>query len=388
MKIQLSSEQMKIIEANENHLAIIAGAGTGKTTVITEKIKTLINNGVDPLKILAITFTKKAAHEMTLRIKNDLIKVMTFDAYCYSLIKQDIKINLIEDNIPFFRKDVLSFHLYDADNKKGIKPIGYQKYVAYKKINRLMDFNDIEYLALSKIKNESFDYVLVDEFQDTNELQLNILKNLVKRHTKTIVVGDPDQSIYAFRGAKSDIFDNYIKYFNAKVLTLTNNYRSKSLIIKGANNIISYNKIRIKKLLKPFHKELGNIIFKKITDENQLVKYIINEYESLLGKNKSFAVLYRNHNIAYELRKIVTEYNYKISLLTIHEAKGLEFDVVFIIGLNQGVFPSQIINKVSNLDEERRLMFVAITRAKQRLYLLFNSKPSLFIQEMIKYNKK
>lgn len=385
--IKLSDEQVKIIESNEKHLAIIAGAGTGKTTVLTKKIVNLIERGIDPKTILAITFTKKAAIEMQKRIKNHLVKVMTFDSYCYNLIKHDKQINIIEDNIPFYRKDVLSFHLYDANLKKDKLPKGYLEYVFYKNKYNYLDFNDIEYLALSYLKDENYNYILVDEFQDTNMLQLLILKKLIKPTTKTIVVGDPDQSIYGFRGAKSDVFNEYINFYHAKILTLTNNYRSYKKIIAGANSIISYNEKRIKKNLVPHLKFQGQIIVRSYSTEEDEAKYVYSKILKEEEKTKSIAVLYRNHSMAYELKLLLKNHNKQINLLTVHEAKGLEFDVVFIIGLNNNVFPSRLTNKKATIEEDRRLMFVAVTRAKYKLYLTFNKQQSLFINEMVNSKK-
>lgn len=385
--INLSLEQQKIIASKDKHLAIIAGAGTGKTTVLTKKIVNLIENGVSPSAILAITFTKKAANEMKSRVKNNLVNIMTFDSYCYNLIKSDNIINIIEDNVPFYKKDMLSFHLYDANLKTGIIPKSYQEYQLYKNENNLLDFNDIEFLALKYLKSECYEYILVDEYQDTNMLQLEILKKLIKSNTKTIVVGDPDQSIYGFRGAKSDVFGEYIKTYNAKILSLTNNYRSYNKIIKCANNLISYNKMRIRKNLVPHLKSDGKVFINEFFNEEEEAKYVLLKIEELQYKYKSIAVLYRNHNMSYELKLLLKESSLKVDLLTIHEAKGLEFDIVFIIGLNETSFPSRIINKEEVIEEERRLMFVAVTRAKYELYLTFNNKASLFIKEMIKYNK-
>lgn len=386
MKHKLSLEQQSIITDLSKHLVVIAGAGTGKTTVLTEKIKYLINNNIKPNKILAITFTKKAANEMKLRINNEEVLVYTFDAYCYSLLKNQIDIEIIKDNIPFYKKEVLSFHLYDANLKVHKKPSKYNDYINYKLKNQVYDFNDLEYLALNQLNNQAFDYILVDEFQDTNMLQFEVLKALIKPNTKTMVVGDPDQSIYKFRGAYPNIFNDYIKHYNANILTLTNNYRSNKKIIQSANNLVAKNKDRIKKTLIAYNENLGVIALNIFNEDILEARFIINKYETLKKQGyKSFAILYRNHSMAYTIKLMLLNLNHNISLLTIHEAKGLEFDVVFLIGLNKNLFPStNIINNLM-LEEERRLMFVAVTRAKYELYLTSSSKKiSRFVNELTK----
>lgn len=383
MNVELSKEQLKIINNTDSHLAVIAGAGTGKTTILTKKIQKLITDGINPTEILAITFTKKAANEMVKRIKNSNVRVSTFDAYCYNLINKELNINIIEDNIPFFRKEVLSFHLYDANLKNGLKPRNYDKYVSYKKQNNFHDFNDIAYLSMPKLSSHHFSHILVDEFQDTNELQLKVLKTLITKDVKSFIVGDPDQSIYRFRGAKKEVFNDYINKYQASVLTLSFNYRSNKKIINAANNLIKYNKKRIKKLLISKRTLEGGIYFYSFKEQQAETDFIIHEISKY--HNKTIAILYRNHSMAYELRIKLYDSINSINLLSIHEAKGLEFDVVFLIGLNKDIFPSYNIKQISYLEEERRLMFVALTRAKLHLYLITKKHhESLFIKEIQK----
>lgn len=383
--IKLSIEQKAAIESKCKNILLIAGAGTGKTTVLTLKIQSILTSKINPSEILAITFTRKAANEMKARIKNDDIDVYTFDALCYKHIKDLYKIRIIEDNIPFYKNEVLSFHLYDANLRVGRKPQRYDEYVSYKLKNEVFDFNDIEYHFLNNIKrlNIKYKYILVDEFQDTNRLQFLIIKKLTNIHTNLFVVGDPDQSIYSFRGSYEHIFKDFIKEYKPQILKLSYNYRSNRNIIEVANTLISNNIKRIDKELISFKKGMELIEYYSFQTEDEEVEFVIKQFQNMDNSgNKSIAILYRNHFQSYELKRKLIENSIKVSILSIHEAKGLEYDVVFVIGLNKGVFPSVINNEISSVEEERRLLFVAITRSKSKLYITSSNKPSLFIREI------
>lgn len=377
--MQFSFEQNLAIKNNYQHVALIAGAGSGKTTVLIAKIKLLLKMGIDPKEILVITFTNKASKEISLRLKNPLVNVYTFDAFCYNILDQ--KLNILEKSFEFTNEEILKFNNYDAKNKKQIKPYRYNEYINYKKINNVYDFYDIEKLALNKIKtnNIKYNYILIDEFQDTNNLQYELFKNLCSNNTYTFIVGDPDQSIYKFRGANNKLINKYIKDFNAKLLYLNNNYRSTKNICLLANKVISKNKNRIKKQLSPIN--LNNGIIKYMFFKNELIEYnyIIQYYEKIKSKYRTIAILYRNNEQGYLYKKYFYNKYDNINILTIHEAKGLEFDCVFLIGVNDKVFPNY--NNIVELEEERRLFFVAITRAKKKLIISSAYKVSKFIKE-------
>lgn len=378
---KFSEEQLKAINTKEQHTAVIAGAGTGKTTVLIARINNLINSGVDSKDILAITFTRKAASEMKKRLNNQDVLVMTFDAFCFNLTNKDYKI--IEKTKDFSKKELLAFNIYDANLKKGSKPFKYKEYLNYKNNNNLYDFNDIEYIALDYIKKHklSFIHILVDEFQDTNNLQFEILSNLISHKTNTFIVGDPDQSIYSFRGANIKLINKYLYKYNAKLLLLTNNYRSTINIIEIANSLISNNKARIKKNLSCISSNCGVVKFSVF--KNQIIEYnYIKKLISNYNHKYSIGILFRNHEQGYLYKQLYYNTYRKISVLSIHESKGLEFDIVFLIGINFNVFPSNYNSNKLLLEEERRLFFVGITRAKQELYIFSNKKQSKFIKEL------
>ncbi|MDY0276955.1 MAG: ATP-dependent helicase [Acholeplasma sp.] len=375
-----NKEQLLAINSVSKHTAVIAGAGTGKTTVLVERIKKILADD-DSITILAVTFTKKAAKEMKERLQKEKVYITTFDAFCYNLIGKETKI--IDDNIPFTKTEILSFHLYDLDISKKC-PYNYSNYVSYKKENNLWDFNDVEKQALKIIKarNISYDYILVDEFQDTNYLQYQIFKALINKNTKTFVVGDPDQSIYRFRGSSPKIINLYNKEFASEVIILNTNYRSNEKIIKVANRLLENNVQRIKKRLVNYKEKNGIVNHLLFNNDSLEYNYVINKYQELKDKYQTFAILFRNHSLAYWYKLYFNKSYDRVDVLSIHEAKGLEFDVVFIVGLNADVFPTSGEKSIALIEEERRLLFVGLTRAKEELYLTSMNKESKFIKEL------
>jgi|GEM_PF-475106 len=372
-----SDEQLSAINTNEKHSAVIAGAGSGKTTVLIARINKLLEEEIDAKNILAITFTRKAAYEMVDRIKNKDVIIKTFDAFCYDIVltyfNKEIK---IIDKSPFNESDITKFNNYDVKLKRGLKPLKYDEYVKYKRDNNLYDFNDIELIALNIIKEQkiTFDAILIDEFQDTNELQYKVFKALINENTKTFIVGDPDQSIYGFRGANFRIISKYIDEYNAKMIVLSNNYRSSGEILDVANALISHNKYRIKKELVPIKDDKGIVTKNNFLNETYEYEYVIKIYEELKDQYENFAILYRNNYQGNLYKKYFQDKTSNVTVTTIHQSKGLEFDVVFVVGVNDGILPDGKIKKVSEKEEERRLLFVALTRAKYRLYVSSSSQ--------------
>ena len=375
---KFSDEQILAISTKSQHTAVIAGAGSGKTTVLIERIKEILRSGADPKKILAITFTRKAAGELSERIGRNDLTIKTFDAFCYEIVNDHLKKDIyIVGKTPFKESELVQFNNYDVSLRLGDKPKGYDDYVSFKEEERKMDFNDVEYLALDAIKNLnlSFDYILIDEFQDTNLLQYEIFKHLIKDHTKTFIVGDPDQSIYGFRGANYKLLNKYVEDFNAELLILSNNYRSKEVIINAANNLISYNELRYEKELRVFKEGTGNLYNSQFLDDHSEFEFVKKKYEELRDKYDSFAILYRNNYQGFLYRNYFKDLDRDdLTITTIHQSKGLEFDVVFIIGINKGILPDDKMNKKDQEEEERRLFFVGLTRAKKELYITSSKK--------------
>ncbi|MFH0767441.1 MAG: ATP-dependent helicase [Bacillota bacterium] len=389
--MNLNEEQKRVVYSNERFLFLLASAGSGKTRVIVERIKYLIEQGVDPTKILAITFTRKAAFEMKQRTKNEEVNIHTFHQFCYlKLIEnsnQTIKI-IEEETLPFTKIELLEVTKYKNSIYTLPKPKVYNTYQTHLKTNGIKDFDDLLldfYQLIRKVTHTYlYDYIFIDEFQDTNHLQYAVLGKLVRPQTSVLAVGDPDQSIYHFRGASSKIIYKFINDYQAKLYTLSVNYRSNQTIITHANRLIKQNNRRYQKYLIP--NDLSNqpvyhlCFFNEIEEAITLLELIRN-LQKVIRFDKDIAILYRNNKRCFEIKKVLSENDINwsnaehqnnekqgIQLMTIHRAKGLEFDAVIIIGLEQGTLPSLQQNSQFMLDEERRLMFVAMTRARKYLY--------------------
>ncbi len=297
----LNEQQREAVLHGEGPLLVLAGAGSGKTRVITYRIvKLILMDGVAPEEILAVTFTNKAAAEMRERISNMLpdiahrIIMGTFHSVCVRMLRYNAGAVGLEPNFTIYDADdqkVLARKvLEDAGFDKGyMKPVelvnrislfktslkepedigyGYEGeifaplYAEYQKRLRelnAVDFGDLILLAVKMLRNNEeirnyynrrWKYVLVDEFQDTNKAQLELIKLLTLEQQNICVVGDDDQSIYSWRGARvENILQFHKLYKNTKIVTLDKNYRSTQPILECANHVISANETRHQKRL-------------------------------------------------------------------------------------------------------------------------------------------
>ena len=289
------------------------------------------------------------------------------------------------------------------------KPLFYD-YQKYCISHSYLDFNDLlirnvslfeNYKEIRDLFQNKYRYILVDEFQDVNSLQVKLLQQLLKNETQLFCVGDDWQSIYGWRGSDVEYIINFKQFFeNSEIIKLDINYRSNSTIVSASNEVIKNNKHKIDKKIRSFNKSGKKIYLycaeKECEDGTGIV---IENIKKILesGYNKEdILVLTRTrksdayHNYYTSLKKI------GVRIHTIHQAKGLEARFVFIIGLTQGFmgFPNvrdsdrifQIIKK-SNIEllmeEERRLFYVALTRAKEELFLISEvGNESEFIKEI------
>lgn len=618
---ELNEKQYEAVSTSEQYVRIIAGAGSGKTRVLTYRIAYLIEKfHVYPSNILAITFTNKVAREMKERTENLLpdvnlfgLQISTFHSFCAKFLRKEIDflqinpsfvifdeedqlrlLKLIGENKGYKKTDDIIKEVLDFIGKnktKGLLPSKinidelnekekkyFNFYVEYEKKKsecKALDFDDLLIYTItilsnfSEIKaryNEKFRHILIDEFQDTNDLQFQLLTLLLGNKTNLYVVGDPDQTIYTWRGANQDIILKMNRYFpTIKTIILDRNYRSTSEILNAANRLIDNNIDRVKKDLYTKNNGGKKIETKALNNAILEGNYVANKIFEIKYKNpevkySDFAILYRSsylslrienaltaRNIPYKVyggmkfysrkevkdclayfkllinedddvsfervinvprrkigelttKKIVAEANlnnvsmikflknihhyetslnasivsklddlfilmdetrakitqnleaysevlddfitkigYKdyleenddtkdkienvraliddirsflkqnpeskfedylqnvsllsyqdeiddtdtVSLMTIHTAKGLEFDYVFVIGLIQNVFPNNralLASSKSKLEEERRLAYVAFTRAKKELYLTLNRDYSYYTQ--------
>lgn len=363
-----NKQQLEAITCRDRFIFVNAGAGSGKTTVMIARIQALLSEGILEDQILGLTFSRKAAHQMKQRLNNENVLISTFHSFCYQYLTN----RKVAENLQMFHSDfLLKVSLYK--NMLSKKPFGYQQYKKYLKKNNMIDYDDIliEFLKLNDIP--MFKHILIDEFQDTNYLQMQVLSKLISKNTHVFVVGDPDQSIYRFRGAMPSIIHQYVNYYQAKVLTLDMNYRSDKNILNIANQLIKNNSHRIEKTLKSHSNQKGHIEIILCHDKTKQVETLLELISNLTYK--SFAILSRTHHLLYEIKINIHEIipmflQHKIKLLSLHESKGLEFDVVCLIGIDEKTLPHYLSVSKESIEEERRLFYVGLTRAKHKLYFI------------------
>ncbi len=351
---RLNEQQRKAVEQTEGPLLILAGAGSGKTRVLTCRIAYLIRElGVSPWNILAITFTNKAAGEMRDRVDAAIgpaggqVWVSTFHSACCRILRRDI------DRLGFDR----SFTIYDtADSRQVVKEVirqleldpkvyrekavlarisaaknemidpeeyeaeaytwdmkrtadlyrGYQKRLA---ANNALDFDDLLVKTVELFRKEPevlhayqerFRYILIDEYQDTNPVQFEFVRMLAARYRNLCVVGDDDQSIYKFRGADIQNILSFEESFpGACVIRLEQNYRSTKNILAAANTVIAHNEGRKKKTLWTENERGTNVRFRCFPSGYEEAEYVIGSISEKVRKDGkpygSFAVLYRTN---------------------------------------------------------------------------------------------
>jgi DNA helicase-2/ATP-dependent DNA helicase PcrA len=387
----LNEEQQQVVVSNDRFLFLLAGAGSGKTRVLIERMKRLIAEGEDPRGMLAITFTRKASIEMQERLNDSRVSIHTFHQLAYIKLEEcfNFEVNVIDEGElqNYTEDDLLSITNYKNSLYKGKKPKVFDRYQQDLIRHSSVDFDDLLITFLREIKHHPerlrYRFIFVDEFQDTNPLQYALLKQLTQKDTSVFAVGDPDQSIYQFRGATPQIIDDFIKDYQASVYKLTLNYRSHRAILMRANQLIKYNSRKYPKDLIPTKDEQGKAFAMRFNDDIHEAQTIISIIKILKQQGtpyENIAVFFRHHHRAYSLmlsfhdehiqfqrQDDLETFHEGIHLMSIHQSKGLEFDVVFIIGCEEGILPSRRINMISAHEEERRLMFVAITRARHLL---------------------
>ena len=352
---QLNDRQQEAVQYTEGPLLLLAGAGSGKTRVLTHRIAYLIEEcGVNPYNILAITFTNKAAGEMRERVDRivsfgaESVWVSTFHSLCVRILRRYI--NLLDYDT--------NFTIYDSDDQKAVvkaclkklnmdpkqypermmmaeiskakerfvSPDAYDReasgdyrrmqiariYKAYQaqlKQSNALDFDDLLYKVVELFQfhpevldnyQERFRYIMVDEYQDTNHIQFLMIKQLASKYRNLCVVGDDDQSIYKFRGANIyNILNFEEEYPEAKVIKLEQNYRSTKNILKAANGVIANNEGRKDKALWTEHPEGEKVAFALYDTEYQeaeaVVQGIAYQHEKENRPYNHFAILYRTN---------------------------------------------------------------------------------------------
>ena len=285
-----------------------------------------------------------------------------------------------------------------------------EQYKTYCTNKSYLDFNDMLTRTISLFKNQpeiaekfrtKYEYILVDEFQDVNNLQVELIKLLLTDQNQLFCVGDDWQSIYGFRGSNIDYIVNFSSHFkNAKTVKLSLNYRSTPNIVEASNEVIKHNKLKVDKQIKSFKKSDSKIIIYAGKSDAENIDFAIEQIKRL-QEEKGYAkedilVLYRRSKMYGPYFERFKQEGIFVSGKTIHASKGLEAKAVFVIGLSEGSggFPDiwmedriyQIVRESKHdllLEEERRLFYVAITRAKDELYLLTEKgNESSFLREI------
>ena len=349
----LNKNQKEAATYLDSHLRIIAGAGSGKTRVVTYRIAHLIQDvGIDPRSILAITFTNKAANELRSRLLQaigeecaSMLHASTFHSACVRILRRSISKLGYDSNFTIYDTDdsqrLMKSCIADADvSEKQFPPravlteislakdrmcspeyfcieagsdyrkmvIGklYKEYQNRLKSANALDFDDLIYKTVELLESfpeeleyyqNRFRYIMVDEYQDTNHAQFRLVQLLSQKHQNLCVVGDDDQSIYRFRGATIENILNFEKQFqNAVVIRLEQNYRSTKTILEAANDVIAHNAGRKEKTLWTDLEDGKKIIWYKAVDETDESRFVAEKIEKEVQNGASyqdFAVLYR-----------------------------------------------------------------------------------------------
>ncbi len=423
---KLNPEQVAASQPDRGINLVIAGAGTGKTSTMITKIKNVIEHSiVKPDQILILTFSKKAAGEIKERLSESLscdcepgfagtfhsfsLKLLKENSSDYlkhrgidsfpSVIGKDEKENIMKELIMVKPERFLGIpanaviklteninHLSDAILKKLKSGPLFDEITNlrntlenYKKEKLFIEFEDMINHAADmleanldlrmKIINK-YSYIFVDEFQDTSENNFRLLSLLLPGIDKNLfMVGDDFQSIYKFRHSRIEYIINAKKFFpEVSVHKLRTNYRSNKEIINVSNRFIKLNRFQTSKKIISHKGKGGKVKFYSIDDmetESEVLITIINKISS----DSTIAVLYRNNYQGTYLKNKVESTNPEkvVEFMTMHGSKGLEFDIVIIAGISDKIIP----DRTSDLEEERRLFYVALTRAKNELHLLY-----------------
>lgn len=462
----LDNAQMQLINSNTNAI-VIAGAGAGKTLTIIGKVNYLIEkNFANPEEILLISFTNASVNDIKSRIKYN-IDVFTFHKLAMNILeKNNYKYSIANSNLFDFiisehlqtiddasKKKILKFLNLNYSYKKFLKTKEYQsfckliatfinlfktncysyqelklarfskleksiliiifdiykKYISEKNSTQTLDFDDLIIKATKVVHqtNLNYKYIIIDEFQDTSFLRLNLIKSIVKtNNSKVIVVGDDWQSIYHFSGCDLNLFLNFSKYFpQPQEIKLTSTYRNSQELINIASKFVLKNPLQISKKLQSSKHEQSPLVFVPAKEATETIAKVLNY---LCNISKDIMILSRNTN---DVKKYFTPdaisdnhiiFNgQNIPYYTVHKSKGLEAEYVVILNCNNETlgFPNKIensplLNKIFKLREipfaeERRLFYVAITRCKRQTFLIYDvNSPSIFIKEIKKIVKK
>ena len=407
--MSLNHAQTEAVAHNKGPCMVLAGPGSGKTLTIAKRIEYLImKHKVRPEEILVITFTKYAAWEMKIRTRSICgpssyaVTFGTFHGIYYGILKWAYRLNqsnllsdeekyrILREILPGIdwdqepeadeEKDYLQELAIEIGNVKNncmdieeYEPVKYttekfrklyRTYEETKKKYRKIDFEDMLIQCrdlfmkrpdILKKWQEKFQYILVDEFQDVNQAQYDVVRMLAAPQDNLFVVGDDDQSVYGFRGAKPGIMMEFMKdYPKARQILLDVNYRSSGYIVKGALRVIGNNKIRFEKKIEAFRKPDETVHVQEVKDPVQEAEYVLERIREYREKGVSYtemAVLYRTNVDARAMSELMTEYQIpfvmKEHLNNIYE-HFIALDMISYLRLSQGEYDRKYFLQIAN----------------------------------------
>lgn len=436
---KLNEQQKEAVMHIDGPCLVIAGAGSGKTKVLTTRIAYLLEQGISDTNILAITFTNKAAKEMRERLNvlvpNNRVFVGTFHSFGLKIIRENVEelgmnknftildsddvLSLIKKIMkergidpkevsPYFVRSKISFikneFLSDAEIDKFFNTYAekkvveiYHEYIKILKKNNSVDFDDLLKLPVELFKKNSsvlehyqehYKYILIDEYQDTNEVQYKLSRMLASKYKNIFVVGDPSQSIYGFRGANfRNILDFEKNFPGTKVVMLEQNYRSTKNILDAANSVIKNNKER-KDL--DLYSTLGDgvkVKYMRSYDEKHEIALIVDEIKKLLNEGYTYqdiAIFYRTNAQSRNVEEVLLKHSFPYKVVGSYyfynrkEIKDLLCYLRLINNTSDDVSLRRVINtpkrgignkSIENLEKEAESlnisMFDAITSGKE-----------------------
>lgn len=407
--MSLNHAQTEAVAHNKGPCMVLAGPGSGKTLTIAKRIEYLImKHKVRPEEILVITFTKYVAWEMKNRTRSICgpssyaVTFGTFHGIYYGILKWAYRLNqsnllsdeekyrILREILPGIdwdqepeadeEKDYLQELAIEIGNVKNncmdieeYEPVKYttekfrklyRTYEETKKKYRKIDFEDMLIQCrdlfmkrpdILKKWQEKFQYILVDEFQDVNQAQYDVVRMLAAPQDNLFVVGDDDQSVYGFRGAKPGIMKEFMKdYPKARQILLDVNYRSSGYIVKGALRVIGNNKIRFEKKIEAFRKPDETVHVQEVKDPVQEAEYVLERIREYREKGVSYtemAVLYRTNVDARAMSELMTEYQIpfvmKEHLNNIYE-HFIALDMISYLRLSQGEYDRKYFLQIAN----------------------------------------
>lgn len=427
--MEQNEAQLKAIAHREGPMMVLAGPGSGKTTVITNRVRALIEEyGVKPERILVITFTKAAAGEMRERfekltgMEKSGVNFGTFHAVYFKILKYAYNYDAAciireEERYQFFRDYIAKLELEIEDEREFIEGITSEIslvkgermdiehyysmncpednfreiYRAYERMLRnanKIDFDDMLLLCYELLTarqdilamwQKRYEYILIDEFQDINRVQYDIIRLLALPQNNLFIVGDDDQSIYRFRGAKPELMLNFPKdYPDCRQVLLNINYRSAADIVEAAGRLISVNQNRFPKEIRAVHgreNAVRTLEYPDVRSQNEAVARELLEYRRAGGAYNDIAVLYRTNLQPGALVEKLMEYNIpfrmKDSLPNIYE-HWLARNILAYIKLAQG-------------SDERALYFQIMNRPKRYLSREAFPEPRVDLRQVKQY---